>query len=215
MISIENLSHCYEDHWVLKGNHFKVSAGKTVGLLGPNGSGKTTLLKILATLLNPTQGKGQIGPFDLRSQVPQVRKNLHWLGHDSGLYAPLTARENLEFFCRIQGIAPDSGHLNQALAEVGLSKFSSLQTAAFSAGMKKRLAMAKLLLKKVSLILLDEPHTNLDKSGRELMDSLIVRWKKEGVTLLLASHEESIVRPLCDIIMILEDGRILSQEGEK
>lgn len=214
-INVKGLSQRFGQTWVLagsglgagaelrKGVDLRLSAGHSVAVLGPNGCGKTTLLKILATRLAPTRGEGTVLGFDLRGEAEAIRRQTEWLGHELGLYKTLSGRENLEFYFRMKGEKPNFEKIAEVLVTSGLVKMGARPVAVYSQGQKKRLALARILLGEPKLILLDEPHANLDAEGKALMNVCIAAWKKSGTTILMASHDHSEVLPLCDSILNL------------
>ena len=206
-IEINSLSHRYGNHWVLIDVTFQTKAGEVIALLGPNGSGKSTLLRILSTLTPPTLGSGTLFGYDLTKDRKKIRAQLHWLGHDFNLYKNLTAAENLKLFYQFKGETFSSQKISEVLEKVGLAGKESAFVESFSAGMRKRLALARILLKDYPLILLDEPHTNLDQEGKKLIDHYIGAWKREGKTVFLASHDHDSVLPLSDKTITLHAGR--------
>ncbi len=207
-IVLKSLSHRYGSQWVLVDINLQVSAGETVALLGPNGSGKSTLLRILSTLLPATRGSGSLWGNDLNNDRQKIRSQLHWLGHDFNLYKNLTALENLRLFYQLRGEVPSLQTMQEALAAVGLPKRGNDFVGSFSAGMRKRLALARILLKDLPLIMLDEPHTNLDQDGKTLMDRYIAEWKRKKITVFLASHDHDAVLKLADKALVLGDSGI-------
>ena len=146
-ISLQSLSHRYGSQWVLVDINLQFAAGETIALLGPNGSGKSTLLRILSTLLQPTRGKGTLWGNDLATDRQKIRSQLHWLGHDFNLYKNLTALENLRLFYQLRGETHSLQIMKEAMAAVGLPHRENDPVGAFSAGMRKRLALARILLK--------------------------------------------------------------------
>ena len=207
MIRINAIGHRFGMTWALRGVTAAAGAGEVVGLLGPNGCGKTTLLKILATRLNPTMGEGTIFGCDLRNDLQPIRAQTEWLGHDLGLYKTLSGVENLEFASKIRGKKIAKEKMAAALDRVGLNGNRNKPVGSFSTGQKKRLALARILLEQPKFILLDEPHTNLDKQGKGLMNELIAEWKKERKTIWMASHDHKEILPLCDKALVLNEGR--------
>lgn len=201
-VELYGIIHRFDTRWALQKRDVLAKRGETVAVMGPNGSGKSTLLKIIATLLSPTKGEGTILNYDLK-QKAEIRSQMFWLGHDFNLYPFLTARENLIFSMESKGEKPNFGSIDQALVRVGLGAQANHSVATFSAGMKKRLALAKPLIQQPKLILLDEPHTNLDAQGKALMDQCIQAWKKQGVTLFLASHDDAAIIPVADQVIPL------------
>lgn len=165
----------------------EVAAGEAVWLCGPNGSGKSTLLRLVATALSPTFGSGTVLGHDLDRGRDQIRARTELLGHQSRLYADLTALENLRFVCRLFGLDPVL--VPAALEWVGLDEVAAVRAGSFSQGMKQRLALARCLLRAPELVLLDEPYAGLDPDARVLVDELLTETTGRGATILLASHE--------------------------
>lgn len=207
-IKLENIFHRFTAHWALKDISFSISKGECVAVLGPNGCGKTTLLKILATRLAPTKGVGKILGWDMKKDTEPIRREIKWLGHDFGIYKTLTAEENLKFFFRINGKRLGQAELMSALEQVGLEAACHKRVSTFSTGMKKRLALAKILLEDPKIILLDESHANLDQEGKKMMNEMIADWKKAGVTILFSSHDHEEALSLCDRALMLNEGRL-------
>lgn len=197
-IETKNLSHRFGLNWALRDISFSATTGECVAILGPNASGKSTLLKILATRLKPTRGEVRIFGFDIQNGLGQIRAQTEWLGHELGLYKNLSAEENLTFHFKMKGQRPDQEKITATLAQVELNGSKNNPVATFSSGQRKRLALARILLGEPKIILLDEPHTNLDQAGKKLMNTLIAQWKREGKTLCLASHDLEEISSLCD-----------------
>lgn len=207
-IALRKISHRYGWQWALIDLSLEVNQGESVMVMGPNGCGKSTLLKILATRLLPTQGEGVVFNRDIKREAASLRKNIEWLGHELGLYLKLTAAENLRFSFALKGERLADPSIREVLDQVGLAKWRHRAVNTFSSGMRKRLALARILLNQPKLILLDEPHANLDQEGKELMNQCIAQWKKEQVTLFLASHDHHEIAPLCDRVLLLNEGRL-------
>lgn len=197
-LKIQNLSHRFGLAWALRNLAFEAEQGKCVAVTGPNASGKTTLLKILATRLRPTSGQVFVLGHSLENGAGQIRKQIEWLGHRLALYHHLTAGENLAFYYKLKGERSDGSAIEAALEKTGLAASRNKPAGSLSQGQQKRLALARILLADPKMILLDEPHTNLDAAGRHLMNRLLTEWKQAGKTLVLASHEEKEIASLCD-----------------
>ena len=193
----------------------RVEAGRSVGLLGPNGAGKTTLLRILATLLRPTYGRVEVDGLDVARHPEQVRPRVAYLAHATGLYPDLTAIENLEFAATLYGLggAEARERVAEALSAVELASVAEQRVGAMSAGMRRRLALARTLLARPSLVLLDEPYAALDADGMRLIDQLLVAWREVGVTVLLASHSTERFEALIDGRVTLDRGLVLAASG--
>ena len=181
--------------------------GRSEGLLvaGRNGSGKSTLLRLLCGGLRPDRGEVLI---EGRSDRPWLLSRSALLGHAAFTYEPLTALENLSLFARLTGRPADHRSLLERLGEVGLAEHADSAVRTFSAGMHQRLSLARLLLKQPTVALLDEPHASLDPAGARLVDSLVRRLRRDGVAVVLASHDLRRAPALCERAVLLERGRI-------
>ncbi len=208
VIELSHLSRRYGPHYILKDLNLTVSQGKVLVLHGNNGSGKTTLLKVIATRLRPSKGTGKIFTFDLHKEAHKIRSKIGYLSVLGGNYGVLSALENLRLASRLYNKSLSSSTLETYLAEVGLLKAKHKLVRAFSSGMKKRLAIAKLLLADASLWLLDEPYAALDEEGRILIDTLLTRAKEESKTVIMASHELERSSKFADAILRLSEGQL-------
>ena len=214
-VSTVELARLFGRSAALAGVSLRVETGRAIALLGPNGAGKTTLLRILATAIRPSFGTAEVDGLDVGSQADAVRRRIAYLSHASGLYDDLTALENLRFAARLFDVPGEDldARTHAALADVGLATIGDQRVAGFSAGMRKRLALARLLLSPHSLLLLDEPHAALDEDGMTLVDDLIRRWHEAGITVLVASHAAERVAPLLDGRIRLDGGLVTAIEG--
>ena len=192
--------------WVLRGVTLRVSLGEVVGLLGANGSGKSTVLRILATLLRPHAGSLQVCGHDVVRTPADVRPHIGYLAHVPGLYEDLTARENLRFAATM--LDRPSTEIDAALDRVGLAPVANDRVRGFSSGMQRRLAIARLTLIRPRLLLLDEPYSNLDAAGADLMNSLITDWASAGAAALVVLHELAPAANVLDRTVTLADGRL-------
>jgi heme ABC exporter ATP-binding subunit CcmA len=191
---------------VLRGATFAVHAGEMVGLLGPNGSGKSTMLRVLSTLLKPHAGTALVDGRDIVADAAHVRARVGYLAHVPGLYDDLSARENLRFAADMLGVA--SAHVETALERVGLLSVADDRVRGFSAGMQRRLALARLLLRSPRVLFLDEPYSNLDADGVALMNATIADVIRSGGAALVALHELAPATPILSRTLTLVDGRI-------
>ena len=183
--------------------------GEIVGLLGPNGAGKSTLLAILSTLLAPSSGVVRYGTADARTAGPSLRARLGLLGHDLYLYPELTARENLEFFARLYGLAGPRDRVSQALVRAGLAERADDMVSGFSRGMRQRLALERALLHTPRLLLLDEPFTGLDDASGQALVARLRGLRGEGAIVVVATHDLDLAEGLLDKVAVLRDGRLL------
>lgn len=208
-IEIDAVGRRFGIRWVLRGVTLSVSRGEVVGLLGANGSGKSTLLRVVATLLRPNAGRVSVNGHDVLREPNAVRAQLGFLAHTPGIYDDLTARENLQFAADMLGVS--GSEISGILERVGLSHVANDRARGFSAGMQRRLALGRLILRHPSVLLLDEPYANLDTAGVALMNSVIGDIIAAGGTALIALHELAPARAILDRTVTLVDGRVAAE----
>jgi heme exporter protein A len=207
--NIVDVSKRYGPRWALARLSFTLERGKSLLLTGHNGSGKSTLLKLLATASAPTFGKLTILGFDAAEQKEQIRRRVALLSHASFLYEDLTAEQNLVLLARLLGIVDPVGSAKAIIERVGMTKRADNAVRTFSAGMRKRIAIARLLLKKPDLALLDEPFGELDPEGIAVMEKFIHELRATGTTVVLATHLIEQGLTLTDARLHLAEGRTL------
>jgi heme exporter protein A len=208
-----DLARLFAGNPALAGVSLRVEAGRAVALLGANGAGKTTLLRVLATAIRPTLGGAQVDGYDVVRDADLVRGRIAYLSHATGLYEDLTARENLAFAAVMLGTPDAATRVDRALSDVGLADRADDRVRDLSAGMRKRLALGRILLGSASLVLLDEPYAALDADGMQLVDELLVAWRDVGVSVLVASHGMERTSPLLDAAVTLERGLVADVSG--
>ena len=208
LIHVTDLGRSFGAHRVLDGVSLDVHGGEAVALLGANGAGKTTLLKILATLTRPTRGHAAIDGHDCVRDAERVRERIGVVGHGAWLYDDLTALENLAFWVTLGGRQAAPAELAQALAEVDLERVAGERVRTFSAGMKRRLTLARCALARPRVLLLDEPFGGLDQRARKWLEGRLEGFKREGAALLLVTHSFGRELGIADRIAMLAGGRI-------
>jgi heme exporter protein A len=176
---------------------------------GRNGSGKTTLIRVLATAIRADQGSARVAGCDIRTEKQGVRQRVALLGHELYLYETLTGLENLEIAASFLDRIVERPALLNRLEEVGLLARSSDPVASYSAGMRKRLALARMLLQEAAVVFLDEPYNGLDADGFRLVDDLLSSCRARGATVLMATHLLERGRAVCDEEIVLEEGRLV------
>jgi len=190
---------------------FEVGEGEIFGLLGPNGAGKTTTIRMLACLISPSEGSARIGGHDIRKGALEIRQMVGILTENPSLYERLTAHENMNFFAEAYGLS--NVHEKQSRVQELLEFFDLWQrrndkVATFSKGMKQKLAIARALVHKPPILLLDEPTTGLDpESAKEIRDMVEGLSHQEKRTVLLCTHRLEDAERLCDRVMIVNRGR--------
>jgi heme exporter protein A len=195
--------------WALRGVTLRVDPGEVVAIVGPNGSGKTTLLRVIGAALAPTRGAGRVFGRDLVDETDAVREVSGMLGHGTGLYDDLTAAENLGFALQMYGEAPSATSIDRALEAVGLREHASERVRALSSGMRRRVALARLVLRRPRLLLLDEPYNSFDAAGVAAVDALIGETARAGGAALVVTHDLGRSRRASyDRVVALEAGRV-------
>jgi heme ABC exporter ATP-binding subunit CcmA len=204
-VDVVKVARSFGSRWAVAGVSLSVPAGGALMITGANGSGKSTLLRCLATALRPQQGSIRIDGLELWENRHELRMRIGWLAHQLQLYEDLSPRENLQILCSFAGISSDVGAI---LERVGLDPSRNDPVKALSAGMRRRAALARLLVKRAGLVLLDEPFAALDPTGRELLLSVLADLRRDGTTLILATHMPGTAARACDDALHLHEGRI-------
>jgi heme exporter protein A len=195
----------------LDGIDFDVPSGSTLAVLGPNGAGKSTLLRLIAGVARPTDGSLQIGGVPAHQRASRAR--VGFIGHATGLYPELTARENLIFAGRLYGVADPRARADEQLEEAGLSRAAHRRAGVFSRGMAQRLSIAVGLVHEPEIVLLDEPFTGLDRDASNRLVERLTRIRERGCTLLLVSHDVPLASRWADAAIVLRRGRIAHRES--
>lgn len=211
-IRVAGLTRRFGRRWALRGVDVEVEPGTVCALLGANGTGKTTLLRVLATLLRPTAGTVRVLGLDVETDGEAVRRRTGLMPAAGHAYEELTGAENLRFAARMAGLRPAGDSLRAALSGVGLAESADQPVRAYSTGMRKRLELARMRLRPLDLVLLDEPFTSLDETGVDLVQTAIEAWRAGGATVVLASHRVDDTLRHADRVVRLERGRVVREE---
>jgi heme exporter protein A len=208
VLRLSGLRRDYGERTALDGVGLELEAGRTLVVLGPNGAGKTTLLRILATLLRPSGGEVRVLGCSLPTEAWKLRGRIGYLGHEPLLYRDLSGRENLRFHARLHGV--DGGQaearVTELLAATGMERRADERVAELSAGMRQRLAICRCVLHEPQLLLLDEPDSNLDAEGRELVRALI--GPDAVATRVIVTHDPDRYLPEADQVLRLGIGEM-------
>lgn len=212
LLVVENLTHCYGKRTALDNVSFTVGRGELFGLLGPNGGGKTTLFRILSTLIAPRQGRVSLFGHDAATDRTEVRRRIGVVFQSPSLDKKLTVLENLRHQGHLYNLRGPllQSRIDELLARFGMAERANDLVETLSGGQRRRVELAKGLLHKPELLLLDEPSTGLDPRVRsELGDYLEALRTRDGVTILLTTHimEEA---GRCDRLAILDRGKLVA-----
>ena len=188
-----------------------VEEGMVFGFLGPNGAGKTTTIRLILGLLRADAGEMKILGRDPRDSAPALRAEIGALLDHDGHYDRLTALQNLAFHADVRGVPDAKTRIQELLQRCGLWERRHDRVATFSKGMRQKLAVARALLHRPRLVLLDEPFTGLDPAAAvELRDDIRRLARDEGTTVLLTTHDLHHVEKLCDAVTVIEKGRAVA-----
>ncbi len=211
VIRTRDLTKKYGDFTAVDRLNLTVRAGEVFGVLGPNGAGKTTTILMLLGLTEPTSGEVRVLGYDPGRQPLQVKARVGYVPDAVGFYDDLTARENLIYIAKLNGLdrAEARRRIEAALERVGLSDVADHPVRTFSRGMRQRLGVADVLIKQPRIVILDEPTQGMDpERAREFLD-IIRRLKHEGITVLLSSHLLHQVQAVCDRVGLFHRGRMV------
>ena len=217
-IRVRGLTHRFGAHEVLHDVSFDVAAGEIFGFIGPNGAGKTTTIRVLATLLEPTEGQVEVDGIDVTLEPEAVRAVIGYMPDHAGVYERITVREYLEFFAAAYRVGmrrerPAEIGESSVLAVLELTDLGKLQdklVATMSKGQKQRLQLARVLLHDPKVLVLDEPASDLDPRARIEIRELLVELRALGKTVFLSSHILTELADVCTSVAILERGRLVA-----
>jgi heme exporter protein A len=191
----------------------QVRHGAFVTILGPNAAGKTTLLRVLSTLTRPSQGFVRVGGLDVREQDAAIRGLIGWVGEQTLLYGHLSPHENLRFYGRMYGVRDLKPRIDALTTRLGFGERQEDAVHNLSRGMQQRVAIARAILHRPPILLLDEPHSGLDRHGATILDGLLNELRHEGHTILMTTHDLLRASELGGELSILLDGRMVQQLG--
>ncbi len=219
MIEVTDLVKKYQDQEVLKKISCTFEKGKITGLIGRNGAGKTVLMKCICGFVIPTEGEIRIDGRKLRGRKEADLTKIGMIIENPAFLEAYTGYQNLAFLARINGIIGKE-KIRKTLRMVGLDPGSRKKVGKYSMGMRQRLALAQAVMEDQEILILDEPMNGLDNRGVEEMRKLLLEFRGQGKTILLASHSQEDIRVLCDKIYEMDQGEIIgtqwkNQEGSE
>ena len=214
VVETQNLTKRYHDKLAVNALNLIVQEGEIFGFLGPNGAGKTTTILMLLGLTEPTNGRALVCGFDPTHEPLEVKRRVGYLPENPGFYEDISARENLLYMARLNRIPEDESRrrTTEVLEQVGLSDDGPRLVREFSRGMKQRLGIAEVLVKRPRAVILDEPTLGIDPDGAIRILELIKGLNRErNLTVMLSSHQLQQVQEICSRVGIIVKGRLIVQ----
>jgi len=211
MIQVEQIRKSFGVVQAVREVSFTAADGRITALLGPNGAGKSTTLRILATVLRADAGSARIDGHDVTADAMAVRRRIGVLPHAAGLYARLTARENIAYFGALHGLgrAALKARIDELIERLDMQMFADRRVAGFSQGQRIKVALARALVHDPSNVLLDEPTNGLDVMATRALREIILGLRNEGRCVILSSHVMQEIGTLCDDVVIIGAGQAL------
>jgi len=212
MIELVGLHRYFGPTKAVEGVSFTVAPGQVFGYIGPNGAGKTTSMRILATLDSPTAGDAHVDGFSVVNDPDRVRRRLGFMPDFLVAYPNVNVREYLDFFARAYQLRGKERlrAVNRVMGFTGLDKLAEKPTTGLSKGMKQRLALGRALVHDPAVLVLDEPASGLDPRARIELRGMIRQLANDGKTVLVSSHILTELSEICDVVGIIERGRLLA-----
>ncbi|MDQ6746739.1 MAG: ABC transporter ATP-binding protein, partial [Candidatus Dormibacteraeota bacterium] len=212
-VEVDRLTKDFGDFRALDDVSFSVRPGESLVILGENGAGKTTTLRCLAGVLKPSAGTVRVGGISVAEDAEAVRAQVGLLSEVPGLYERMTAPEYLDFFGRVQGMdaATRRRRIDDLLELFGLQPRSGVWMGSFSKGMRQKVALVRATLHHPSLLLLDEPTSSMDPAGARLTWDYIMALKREGLAVVVCTHNLRETARVADRLAVMAGGRILAE----
>ena len=211
VLEAAGLTRSFAGRRAVVGVSLELDAGECLALFGPNGAGKTTLLRLLAGLLKPTAGAARINGQLLRGDAV-ARAQVGFISHQSMLYGPLTVRENVELAARLYGVAEPSAAATQALGEMRVLDRAESPVRSLSRGLQQRVSIARAMVHRPRVLLLDEPYTGLDALGAATLTAMLTRLRGDGATLVLVTHNITEGLDVATQAAVMHRGRVVRRE---
>lgn len=215
-VEVRGLTKVYIDEGrgeveAVKGIDFECRQGEIFGLLGTNGAGKTTTLRMLSTLLKPTSGTATVFGHDVLRDPLAVRRSLGFYSASTALYPRLSARETIEFFCRINQFPADQvpARVDSLIERLGITEYADARVERLSSGMKQKVSIARTVAHDPPLLIFDEPTVGLDIINALEFHAVLQEFREKGKTVILSTHIMSEAEKLCDRIALIHGGLIL------
>ena len=214
-IEVQGLTKSFGNHLALRGIDLKIKEGECVVLFGPNGAGKTTLIKVVATIMNPSSGGVLVDGLNLKNNAEEIRRRIGVVTHQTFLYSNLTAYENLEFYSRMYDVPRRKERIHEIVAMVGMTSRLHDRVGTLSRGMQQRLSIARSLLHKPAIMLLDEPETGLDQQAVSMLWKALQTEGEGKRTIILTTHSLERGFELGERLLILAQGKIVCDRSKQ
>jgi len=215
VVELQGLTKSFGNHLALAGIDLKVRQGDSVVIFGPNGAGKTTLIKILTTIMNPSSGTVLIDGLNLKNNAEEIRRRIGIVAHQTFLYSNLTVYENLQFYSRMYDVPNIKERIHEVVAMVDMTSRLHDHIGTLSRGMQQRLSIARSLLHKPAIMLLDEPETGLDQRATSMLWKVLGIEGEEKRTIILTTHNLERGLELGGHLLILDKGKIVYEESRQ
>ncbi|MEK3882654.1 ABC transporter ATP-binding protein [Paenibacillus sp. PL2-23] len=215
-VELTGLTKAYGSHLAVNKLDLTIRKGEVFGLLGPNGAGKTTTILMMLGLTEPTAGTVRVLGLDPARSALDIKRRIGYMPDDLGFYEDRTAIDNLMYTAGLNGFSRQAAQQNalELLERVGLSGSGRKKVGAFSRGMRQRLGLADVLIKRPEMIILDEPTLGIDPKGvQELLELITTLSREDGLTVLLSSHHLQQVQQICDRVGLFVGGRLVACGG--
>ncbi len=213
-IELKNFKKNYNNFEAVNDLNFKIDTGKIIGLLGPNGCGKTTTIGMILGLIKPTEGEILVNGknVEIEKNRIQVLEKMNFISPYVELPKKLTVKENLIVYGKMYEVKNLKERIEKLTIDLNLSEFQNRKTGELSSGQKNRVSLAKSLINRPEILLLDEPTASLDPDTGDYIRSYIENYaSKNNTTILLASHNMSEVERLCSKVMMMKSGKIIDE----
>ena len=211
-IEVNNLNKQFKNTLAVKNINFKINKGTIIGLLGPNGCGKSTTIGMMLGLIKPSSGTVIINGKNIENNRTSLLEKMNFISPYIELPKKLTVEENLKVYGRLYGVKNLEEKIYELMEKLNLTEFRFRKTGELSSGQKNRVSLAKALINKPEILLLDEPTASLDPDVGDYIRSFIEEFaSNNGSTILLASHNMNEVERLCDEVMMMKNGEIIDK----
>ena len=208
ILSLEHITKRFGYRCVLNDISFSIETGVFVTLIGNNGAGKSTLRRIISTLSKPTYGKITFNGVNKKESLLEWRQKIGIISHENRLYGDLSSEENLRVFGTLYGVEDLENNTYQVLRKTDLYHVARLPVSNFSSGMKKRLMIARLMLCKPKILILDEPFTGLDQHSNQWFQNYLTAFHQQGGTVIMVTHQLDLGLKLATRVLVLHQKRI-------